>query len=86
VSIVSRWYPEGSARECGKGGREFANKARQKKYCGPGPAKIFLIVPVLAVKNFGASVTGPEIFFARTGSTGNFFSRSNPMRSLKLAA
>jgi len=53
-------------------GREFASKARTKKIIADrARQKILLPVPVLAGKNFGAKVTGPN-FFLRTGSVGNF--------------
>jgi len=38
-----------------------------------GPGKKNLIAPVFFRKNFGGNVNGPEIFFARTGSVGNYF-------------
>jgi hypothetical protein len=55
-----------------EGGGRLRTRPGQKIIADRTRQKILLPVPVLAVKNFGANVTGPEIFFK---------SQSNPMRT-----
>ena len=68
-----------------EGGGSLQTRPGQKIIADRTRQKILLPVPVLAVKNFGANVTGPE-FFRTNRFSRIFFCQSNLMRSLKPAA